>query len=65
MSQSGRARLWTGVAFSAGFALLALGASAQAQGVSDAQLKAFLVVMAKGHHVNIGALDEALKEGLA
>jgi hypothetical protein len=33
--------------------------------IGDAELKAFLVVMAKGHHVNIGALDDALKEGLA
>ena len=33
--------------------------------VSDADLRAFLIVMAKGHHVNIGALDDALKEGLA
>lgn len=33
--------------------------------ISDADLRAFLVVMAKGHHVNIGALDDALKEGLA
>jgi hypothetical protein len=33
--------------------------------VDDADLHAFLVVMAKGHHVNIGALDDALKEGLA
>ncbi|MGC1400645.1 DUF6306 domain-containing protein [Candidatus Binatus sp.] len=32
--------------------------------VSDAQLKAFLVVMAEGHRVNIGALDEKLKEGI-
>lgn len=32
---------------------------------SDAQLKAFLVVMAKGHEVNIGALDQALKDGVA
>ncbi len=30
----------------------------------DAPLKAFLVVMAQGHRINIGALDEALKEGL-
>ncbi len=30
----------------------------------DAQLKAFLVVMADGHRVNIGALEEALKKGL-
>ena len=32
--------------------------------VSDAQLKAFLVVMAEGHRVNIGALEEKLKEGI-
>jgi nitronate monooxygenase len=32
---------------------------------SDAPLKAFLVVMAQGHRVNIGALEEALKAGLA
>jgi nitronate monooxygenase len=30
-------------------------------GLSDPHLKAFLVVMAKGHHVNIQAVDEALK----
>ena len=34
-------------------------------GVSDPQLKAFLVVMAKGHEMNIGALEQALKEGAA
>jgi len=33
--------------------------------VNDADLHAFLTLMAKGHHVNIGALDDALKEGLA
>lgn len=33
--------------------------------ISDAELHAFLALMAKGHHVNIGALDDALKEGLA
>ena len=33
--------------------------------ISDADLHAFLVLMAKGHHLNIGALDDALKEGLA
>jgi hypothetical protein len=33
--------------------------------LSDPELEAFLVVMAKGHHVNIGALEDALKEGLA
>jgi nitronate monooxygenase len=32
--------------------------------VGDAQLKAFLVVMAEGHRVNIGALEEALKQGV-
>jgi hypothetical protein len=33
--------------------------------LNDADLHAFLALMAKGHHVNIGALDDALKEGLA
>jgi nitronate monooxygenase len=33
--------------------------------VSDDHLKAFLVVMAEGHRVNIGALEDALKKGLA
>ena len=33
--------------------------------VADAQLKAFLTVMAEGHRVNIGALEAALKDGLA
>ena len=33
-------------------------------GIGDAQLKAFLVVMAEGHRVNIGALEEALKQGI-
>jgi hypothetical protein len=32
--------------------------------ISDSRLHAFLKVMAKGHHVNIGALEDALKEGL-
>jgi len=32
--------------------------------LTDADLRAFLALMAKGHHVNIGALDDALKEGL-
>jgi nitronate monooxygenase len=32
--------------------------------VDDAGLKAFLVVMAQGHRVNIGALEDALKEGV-
>lgn len=31
----------------------------------DAELKAFLTVMAQGHRVNIGALEEALKQGMA
>jgi hypothetical protein len=31
--------------------------------VDDAVLKAFLVVMALGHWVDIGALEDALKEG--
>ena len=32
--------------------------------IGDPMLRAFLVVMAKGHHTNIGALEEALKEGI-
>lgn len=32
--------------------------------INDEQLQAFLKVMAQGHHVNIGALEDALKEGL-
>ncbi len=32
--------------------------------LSDAHLKAFLVVMAKGHQVNIQAVDDALTAGL-
>ena len=32
--------------------------------VGDAGLKAFLAVMAQGHRVNIGALEDALKEGV-
>lgn len=32
--------------------------------LSDAHLKAFLVVMARGHQVNIQAVDDALKTGL-
>jgi hypothetical protein len=28
------------------------------------EIRAFLRVMARGHHVNIGALEDALKEGL-
>ena len=31
--------------------------------LDEPQLKAFLTVMAKGHYVNIGALEEALKQG--
>ena len=31
--------------------------------LSDPQLKAFLVVMAKGHQMNIQAVDDALKSG--
>ena len=33
--------------------------------LTDDDLHAFLALMAKGHHVNIGALDDALREGLA
>jgi uncharacterized protein DUF6306 len=32
--------------------------------IDDEPLRAFLRVMAKGHHVNIGALDDALNEGM-
>jgi nitronate monooxygenase len=32
--------------------------------VADPELHAFLSVMAKGHYINIGALEEALKEGM-
>jgi hypothetical protein len=32
--------------------------------INDPHLQAFLRVMAQGHHVNIGALEDALKEGL-
>jgi len=32
--------------------------------LGDAHLKAFLVVMAKGHYTNIQAVDDALKAGL-
>jgi hypothetical protein len=32
--------------------------------IDDEPLRAFLRVMAKGHHVNIAALDDALKEGM-
>ena len=31
----------------------------------DPELKAFLVVMAQGHELNIGALEQALKDGAA
>ncbi len=31
--------------------------------VADPELRAFLSVMAKGHYINIGAVDEALKAG--
>ncbi len=37
----------------------------QLSNIDDARLHAFLVVMRKGHHINIGAVDDALKEGLA
>ena len=33
--------------------------------IADPQLKAFLIVMAKGHDLNIGALEQALKDGMA
>jgi len=33
--------------------------------IGDEPLRAFLRVMAKGHQVNIGSLEDALKEGLA
>ncbi len=33
--------------------------------IADPLLKAFLTVMAKGHDMNIGALEQALKDGLA
>jgi nitronate monooxygenase len=32
--------------------------------IADPQLRAFLFMMAKGHEINIGALEQALKEGL-
>jgi Domain of unknown function (DUF6306) len=32
--------------------------------ITDLHLQAFLRVMAKGHYVNIGALEDALKEGM-
>ncbi|HEY6395597.1 MAG TPA: DUF6306 domain-containing protein, partial [Candidatus Binataceae bacterium] len=37
----------------------------QLSAMDDPPLKAFLTVMAKGHYVNIGALEDALKEGVA
>jgi nitronate monooxygenase len=33
--------------------------------IADPELRAFLAVMAKGHYINIGAVDEALKAGQA
>jgi len=33
--------------------------------IDDPHLKAFLTVMAAGHHTNIGALDKALADGMA
>ncbi len=36
----------------------------QLASIADAQLHAFLVVMRQGHHINIGAVDDALKDGL-
>jgi uncharacterized protein DUF6306 len=33
--------------------------------LGDEPLRAFLRLMAKGHQINIGALEDALKEGLA
>ena len=33
--------------------------------IGDEHLRAFLTVMAEGHRTNIGALDEALKKGMA
>lgn len=35
-----------------------------AASLGDEPLKAFLRVMAQGHHQNIGALEEALKQGM-
>lgn len=32
--------------------------------IDDESLRAFLRVMAQGHHVNIGALDDAIAQGL-
>jgi nitronate monooxygenase len=32
--------------------------------IADPELRAFLSVMAKGHYVNIGALEEALQDGM-
>jgi hypothetical protein len=37
----------------------------QLPNIGDEHLRAFLVVMRQGHHINIGAVDDALKEGLA
>jgi nitronate monooxygenase len=37
----------------------------QLPAIEDARLHAFLAVMRKGHHINIGAVDDALKDGLA
>jgi hypothetical protein len=36
----------------------------QLPSIDEPHLRAFLSVMAKGHHANIGALEDALKEGL-
>ncbi len=36
----------------------------QLSSIDDARLHAFLVVMRQGHHINIGAVDDALKQGL-
>jgi len=32
--------------------------------IADEALRAFLIVMAKGHHMNIGALEDALAQGM-
>lgn len=32
--------------------------------ITDPDLRGFLAVMAKGHHMNIGAVEDALKQGL-
>lgn len=34
-------------------------------GLRDVRLKAFLTVMAQGHHVDIAAVDDALEAGMA